>query len=249
MSTLLRCICSSSDILFQRGVCRKIPGRRNFRTFSALWDEKASKGRNFIGLFKTCSSVSQFPPLWPCPTYCLRFSFFFLCPQLRTASTTKAFGTESGKLHRTWNVCTKRRFQNRGSCSGPDFGYAHWAVMLTWEYTRGQLKVTCKSLTAAWQTLGSYMWHGVWVVCRARVPKGYLDSEPLLSFRVWILRVSVCVWERWASVCVCWLGANHLLIMSPWWRGHHAMYGEKCETWHSSPSHNPTGHQVVHCVA
>lgn len=51
MSTLLRCICSSSDILFQRGVCRKIPGRRNFRTFSALWDEKVSKGRKYTSLF------------------------------------------------------------------------------------------------------------------------------------------------------------------------------------------------------
>uniref|UniRef100_A0A669DEU3 proton-translocating NAD(P)(+) transhydrogenase n=1 Tax=Oreochromis niloticus TaxID=8128 RepID=A0A669DEU3_ORENI len=44
MSTLLRCICSSSVILSQRGVHLKFPGRRHFRTFPVLWDQKASRG-------------------------------------------------------------------------------------------------------------------------------------------------------------------------------------------------------------
>lgn len=201
MSTLLRCICSSSDVLFQRGVCRKIPGRRNFRTFSALWDEKASKGRSFISLFKTCSSVSHVFPLRSWPTYCLRFRFF-LCPQLRTKSTTKAFGSEGGKFHRIWTVCTKRRSQNRESCSGPGFGYAHWAAMLTSEYTRGQLKVTCKSLTAACQTLCSYMcsWSpsGLQSAC-ARTLLGFWTAAffSCLNFE------SVCVCESAGPLCVC----------------------------------------------
>uniref|UniRef100_A0A8D0A7N8 proton-translocating NAD(P)(+) transhydrogenase n=1 Tax=Sander lucioperca TaxID=283035 RepID=A0A8D0A7N8_SANLU len=44
MSTLLRCISSSSVVLFQRGVHQRIPGRRHFRTFPVLWDQKASRG-------------------------------------------------------------------------------------------------------------------------------------------------------------------------------------------------------------
>uniref|UniRef100_A0A8C4F168 proton-translocating NAD(P)(+) transhydrogenase n=1 Tax=Dicentrarchus labrax TaxID=13489 RepID=A0A8C4F168_DICLA len=44
MSTLLRCISSSSVVLFQRGVRQKLPGRRHFRTFPVLWDQKASRG-------------------------------------------------------------------------------------------------------------------------------------------------------------------------------------------------------------
>uniref|UniRef100_A0A3Q1IWC5 NAD(P) transhydrogenase, mitochondrial n=1 Tax=Anabas testudineus TaxID=64144 RepID=A0A3Q1IWC5_ANATE len=44
MSTLLRCFSSSSVILLQRGVCQRTPGRRNFRTFPVLWDQKASRG-------------------------------------------------------------------------------------------------------------------------------------------------------------------------------------------------------------
>lgn len=44
MSTLLRCISSSSLVLSQRGVRQKLPGRRNFRTFPTLWDQQASRG-------------------------------------------------------------------------------------------------------------------------------------------------------------------------------------------------------------
>uniref|UniRef100_A0A671TSL6 proton-translocating NAD(P)(+) transhydrogenase n=1 Tax=Sparus aurata TaxID=8175 RepID=A0A671TSL6_SPAAU len=44
MSTLLRCISSSSLVLCQRGVRQKLPGRRNFRTFPTLWDQQASRG-------------------------------------------------------------------------------------------------------------------------------------------------------------------------------------------------------------
>ncbi|XP_039983284.1 NAD(P) transhydrogenase, mitochondrial-like [Xiphias gladius] len=44
MSTLLRCISSSSVIFLQRGVRQKIPGRRQFRTFPVLRDQKASRG-------------------------------------------------------------------------------------------------------------------------------------------------------------------------------------------------------------
>uniref|UniRef100_A0A8D3DIA7 proton-translocating NAD(P)(+) transhydrogenase n=1 Tax=Scophthalmus maximus TaxID=52904 RepID=A0A8D3DIA7_SCOMX len=40
MSTLLRCISSSSVTFLQRGVRQKIPGRRQFRTFPVLWDQK-----------------------------------------------------------------------------------------------------------------------------------------------------------------------------------------------------------------
>lgn len=90
MSKLLRCICSSSDILFQRGACRKNPGRRNFRTFSALWDENASKGRNYY--LKLPDLFSYFP-LWPWPTYCPCFRFF-LCPLLKTQSITRDFGQD-----------------------------------------------------------------------------------------------------------------------------------------------------------
>ncbi|CAF99857.1 unnamed protein product [Tetraodon nigroviridis] len=45
MSILLRCFCSTSDILFQRRIQQKIQERRSFRTFSALWDQQTSKGR------------------------------------------------------------------------------------------------------------------------------------------------------------------------------------------------------------
>uniref|UniRef100_A0A674NFJ7 proton-translocating NAD(P)(+) transhydrogenase n=1 Tax=Takifugu rubripes TaxID=31033 RepID=A0A674NFJ7_TAKRU len=44
MSILLRCLCSTSDILFQRRIQQKIHERRHFRTFSALWDQQISKG-------------------------------------------------------------------------------------------------------------------------------------------------------------------------------------------------------------
>eukprot|EP00064_Thunnus_orientalis_P017681 superscaffoldBa00003824_g17767 len=44
MSTLLRCISSSSATFFQQGVRQKLPGRRQFRTFPVLWDQQASKG-------------------------------------------------------------------------------------------------------------------------------------------------------------------------------------------------------------
>ncbi|GAA6218880.1 NAD(P) transhydrogenase, mitochondrial-like [Lates japonicus] len=44
MSTLLRCISSSSVVFLQRGVRQRIPGRRQFRTFPVLWDQKASRG-------------------------------------------------------------------------------------------------------------------------------------------------------------------------------------------------------------
>lgn len=44
MSILLRCFCSTSDILFQRRIQQKIQERRNFKTFSALWDQQTSKG-------------------------------------------------------------------------------------------------------------------------------------------------------------------------------------------------------------
>uniref|UniRef100_A0A8D3BIM4 NAD(P) transhydrogenase, mitochondrial n=1 Tax=Scophthalmus maximus TaxID=52904 RepID=A0A8D3BIM4_SCOMX len=44
MSTLLRCISSSSVTFLQRGVRQKIPGRRQFRTFPVLWDQKAARG-------------------------------------------------------------------------------------------------------------------------------------------------------------------------------------------------------------
>lgn len=90
MSKLLRCICSSSEILFQRGACRKNPGRRNFRTFSALWDENASKGRNYY--LKLPDLFSYFP-LWPWPTYCPCFRFF-LCPLLKTQSIARDFGQD-----------------------------------------------------------------------------------------------------------------------------------------------------------
>uniref|UniRef100_A0A4W6BYR0 proton-translocating NAD(P)(+) transhydrogenase n=1 Tax=Lates calcarifer TaxID=8187 RepID=A0A4W6BYR0_LATCA len=40
MSTLLRCISSSSVVFLQRGVRQRIPGRRQFRTFPVLWDQK-----------------------------------------------------------------------------------------------------------------------------------------------------------------------------------------------------------------
>lgn len=41
------------------------------------------------------------------------------------------------------------------------------------------------------------------------------------SFKVEILSVSV---RAEASL---WIRANHLLLMSPWWRGHQAMYGQR----------------------
>lgn len=44
MSTLLRYISSPSVVLFQQGVQRGTPGRRHFRTFPVLWDQKASRG-------------------------------------------------------------------------------------------------------------------------------------------------------------------------------------------------------------
>lgn len=40
---------------------------------------------------------------------------------------------------------------------------------------------------------------------------------------------SVSVWKC-RPHSVCWPRANHLLIMSPRRRGHHAVYGEKCVT-------------------
>uniref|UniRef100_A0A665WYM8 proton-translocating NAD(P)(+) transhydrogenase n=1 Tax=Echeneis naucrates TaxID=173247 RepID=A0A665WYM8_ECHNA len=44
MSTLLRCISSSSVIFLCQGVRQTIPGKRHFRTFPVLWDQKASRG-------------------------------------------------------------------------------------------------------------------------------------------------------------------------------------------------------------
>ncbi|XP_068604603.1 NAD(P) transhydrogenase, mitochondrial-like [Brachionichthys hirsutus] len=44
MSTLLHRISSSSFVLCHRGFCQRIPGRRSFKTFPALWDQKASGG-------------------------------------------------------------------------------------------------------------------------------------------------------------------------------------------------------------
>uniref|UniRef100_A0A667YM06 proton-translocating NAD(P)(+) transhydrogenase n=1 Tax=Myripristis murdjan TaxID=586833 RepID=A0A667YM06_9TELE len=44
MSTLLRCVSTSSLTLCRQGGRQKIPGRRCFRTFPVLWDQKASKG-------------------------------------------------------------------------------------------------------------------------------------------------------------------------------------------------------------
>ncbi|KAM8876951.1 NAD(P) transhydrogenase, mitochondrial isoform 2-T3 [Synchiropus picturatus] len=44
MSSLLRCLSSSSKVWTQREVCRKVSGRRTFRTFPVLWDQSASKG-------------------------------------------------------------------------------------------------------------------------------------------------------------------------------------------------------------
>ncbi|XP_060924448.1 NAD(P) transhydrogenase, mitochondrial-like [Limanda limanda] len=44
MSTLLRCISSSSATFLSRGARHKIPGRRQFRTFPVLWDQNASRG-------------------------------------------------------------------------------------------------------------------------------------------------------------------------------------------------------------
>uniref|UniRef100_A0A8C3AKQ5 proton-translocating NAD(P)(+) transhydrogenase n=1 Tax=Cyclopterus lumpus TaxID=8103 RepID=A0A8C3AKQ5_CYCLU len=53
MSTLLRCISSSSVVLLQKGVRQRIPGRRHFRTFPVLWDQKASRGRTCTALLKS----------------------------------------------------------------------------------------------------------------------------------------------------------------------------------------------------
>ncbi|XP_041847805.1 NAD(P) transhydrogenase, mitochondrial-like [Melanotaenia boesemani] len=44
MSTLLRHISSSCLFLSHRRIHQKIPGRRHFRTFPVLWDQKASRG-------------------------------------------------------------------------------------------------------------------------------------------------------------------------------------------------------------
>ncbi|XP_062262152.1 NAD(P) transhydrogenase, mitochondrial-like [Platichthys flesus] len=44
MSTLLRCISSSSATFLKRGPRHKLPGRRQFRTFPVLWDQNASRG-------------------------------------------------------------------------------------------------------------------------------------------------------------------------------------------------------------
>ncbi|KAM8894748.1 NAD(P) transhydrogenase, mitochondrial isoform 1-T2 [Spinachia spinachia] len=44
MSTLLRCISGSSVALLQKGVCQRTTGRRTFKTFPVLWDQKASTG-------------------------------------------------------------------------------------------------------------------------------------------------------------------------------------------------------------
>ncbi|XP_053285659.1 NAD(P) transhydrogenase, mitochondrial [Pleuronectes platessa] len=44
MSTLLRCISSSSATFLKRGARHKLPGRRQFRTFPVLWDQNASRG-------------------------------------------------------------------------------------------------------------------------------------------------------------------------------------------------------------
>ncbi|KAM9409860.1 NAD(P) transhydrogenase, mitochondrial [Pholidichthys leucotaenia] len=44
MSTLLRCISGPSVVFAQRGLHRKIPGKRHFRAFPVLWDQQASRG-------------------------------------------------------------------------------------------------------------------------------------------------------------------------------------------------------------
>ncbi|CAB1442235.1 unnamed protein product [Pleuronectes platessa] len=44
MSTLLRCISSSSATFLKRGARHKLPGRRQFRNFPVLWDQNASRG-------------------------------------------------------------------------------------------------------------------------------------------------------------------------------------------------------------
>ncbi|KAG7232818.1 hypothetical protein INR49_008048 [Caranx melampygus] len=44
MSTLLRCFSSSSMVFLHKGVCQNISGRRQFRTFPVLWDQKTSRG-------------------------------------------------------------------------------------------------------------------------------------------------------------------------------------------------------------
>lgn len=44
MSTLLRCISSSSATFIRQGVRLRLPARRQFRTFPVLWDQSVSKG-------------------------------------------------------------------------------------------------------------------------------------------------------------------------------------------------------------
>ncbi|MED6233109.1 hypothetical protein CHARACLAT_018898 [Characodon lateralis] len=44
MSTLLNCISRSCLVLSQRRVHQKVLGRRHFRTFPGLWDQKATRG-------------------------------------------------------------------------------------------------------------------------------------------------------------------------------------------------------------
>ncbi|XP_028294130.1 NAD(P) transhydrogenase, mitochondrial [Gouania willdenowi] len=44
MAALLRGLSSSSATLFHSGLRQKLPGKRHFRTFPVLWDQKASRG-------------------------------------------------------------------------------------------------------------------------------------------------------------------------------------------------------------
>lgn len=144
--------------------------------------------------------------------------------------------------HELFAESFKKCPQNWESWRGPTFGYTRWALGAAnmWEYMRGQLKVTCKSLTAVWQIRCSHICLRSCSSFRNACHRMLVTVFELLRpFQVWILNVSV--WERRASVCVCWLWANHLLIMSPWRRGHHAMYGEKGVIRHGSLSHNPGG--------
>lgn len=109
MSTLLRCISSSSVILLQRGVCQKIPGRRHFRTFPVLWDQKASRGRKCPALLKSLNLLQYFSQPG---SACLVWFGFPLCLSwgMRVYQFTQGHassGQRSGKLHRSWTVCCR----------------------------------------------------------------------------------------------------------------------------------------------
>lgn len=142
-----------------------------------------------------------------------------------------------GQLHRVAAHVSKTRYKFTFVKQSNSF--THWAVCAanTWKHSRGQLKVTCETLTAAWLILftdicvwGRYFFMG-------RLPPSVCGTLAgywvLLMFEFW-----ACLCRSVGPVCVCWLRANHLLIMSPWLRGHHAVHGEKCVTRHCSQPHN-----------